>query len=571
MRVDGEAGGASCLSRRGLLRVGSGMALGGAFWLLGPETEAADAAPIDIEVREIGVPGAELARVAAQLGQAGKAAGLLGGPADRRVLSVQAIEPVDVGKTGKELAAERWRAVIYDYASQQTLVAEGRLGGATIERLRQVGWQPIPSPEEWDAARDIVAGHADLGAMVRAGEMIAYRPMPPVVLSDAAAPRRLVTVGLLPRLPGGGRQHEIVGVDPGNRTVQRFAARAPERALVRAAATCGAPPDAYQATTGQGVPGQYALTIRRGGTVYWTLTAVRPSASSGLRGSGVELRNVHYRGRKVLARAHVPILNVKYQDDLCGPYRDWQYQESMLRATGTDVAPGFRLASSPPATIIQSGNDTGNFLGTAAYRGGDEVTLMAEMEAGWYRYISQWTLHMNGTIKPRFGFAAVQNSCVCNVHYHHAYWRFDFDIGGAGYNFIQESSGQGWQTIPRETKAFRDPQFAKRWRVGNRNLKARYEIRPNDHDGRAQASPDWPFPVGDLWFLRQRADEIDDGVTDTFGAVQARLDRFVTGSSLTSADVVVWYAGHFSHAQDGAEETGGHGHVIGPDLVPVNW
>ena len=61
---------------------------------------------------------------------------------------------------------------------------------------------------------------------------------------------------------------------------------------------------------------------------------------------------------------------------------------------------------------------------------------MAELEAGWYRYVSQWTFHTNGTIKPRFGFAAVQNNCVCNVHHHHAYWRLDFDIGGYGGSWV---------------------------------------------------------------------------------------------------------------------------------------
>ena len=35
-----------------------------------------------------------------------------------------------------------------------------------------------------------------------------------------------------------------------------------------------------------------------------------------------------------------------------------------------------------------------------------EVVLVSEMEAGWYRYVSEWRLHTDGTIKPRFGFSA---------------------------------------------------------------------------------------------------------------------------------------------------------------------
>jgi hypothetical protein len=34
----------------------------------------------------------------------------------------------------------------------------------------------------------------------------------------------------------------------------------------------------------------------------------------------VELRYVDYKGKRVLYRAHVPILNVKYDGNACGPY-----------------------------------------------------------------------------------------------------------------------------------------------------------------------------------------------------------------------------------------------------------
>ncbi len=374
----------------------------------------------------------------------------------------------------------------------------------------------------------------------------------------------------MPRLAGVDATHEIVGVDLTGGPTQRFAARAPNSAAAGLGPVCGAPQSASQEWTGQGEPGSYAVTVRRGSTVYWTFTAVRPSASSGHVGSGVELRDVVYRGRKVLHRAHVPILNVKYDGDVCGPYRDWQYQEGKLRATGTDVAPGFRLASAEPRTIIQNGSDTGNFLGTAVWINGDEITLVAELEAGWYRYTSEWTLHTNGTIKPRFGFAAVDNSCVCNVHHHHAYWRFNFDIGGAAGDFVQQSSGTGWRLVPKETTAFRDANYATRWRIGTRSSNAKYEIRPNPTDGRARTSADWPFPVGDLWFLRYRASEIDDGAVNVIGQAQANLNRYVQNRSIDGADVVVWYGGHFTHDQ-ASDEAGGNDHMVGPDLVPIGW
>jgi len=57
---------------------------------------------------------------------------------------------------------------------------------------------------------------------------------------------------------------------------------------------------------------------------------------------------VDYKGKRVLYRGHVPILNVKYDGDACGPYRDWQNEESMIQApAGNDVAPGFRNMGDP--------------------------------------------------------------------------------------------------------------------------------------------------------------------------------------------------------------------------------
>ena len=134
----------------------------------------------------------------------------------------------------------------------------------------------------------------------------------------------------------------------------------------------------------------------------------------------------------------MPILNVKYDPGGCGPYRDWQNEEGKIHAQGADVAPGFRLCPQPAKTILDTGSDAGNFLGVGIYVKGQEVVLVSEMEAGWYRYISEWRFHADGTIRPRFMFTGVQNSCVCNVHHHHAYWRFDFDLRTPGNNVVKE-------------------------------------------------------------------------------------------------------------------------------------
>jgi hypothetical protein len=372
---------------------------------------------------------------------------------------------------------------------------------------------------------------------------------------------------------GEGR-HEIVGVKMAEQAVIRFEKGAPPMAQAEAD-TCGIP-YANQATLQIG-SGQAWVTVSRGGTVLWKFLAVRPSASVGTNGSGIELRMVSYRGRLVLYRANVPIVNVKNEHDACGPYRNWQKEEGMFQADGVDGAPGFRMCSAPASTILDTGSDTGNYLGVAVYVQGEELVLVSELEAGWYRYVSEWRLHADGTIRPRFGFTAVNtSSCVCMRHYHHAYWRFDFDIRTAANNVVSEFNdppivaSSNWHTITYETQRSRNPARHRKWKVENASGGYGYEIIPGPEDGVATESPDWPFPRGDVWVLRSRRTEMDDGVVAYGPPFEAGIDGFVNRESIYKQDIVVWYAGHVIH--DFHEDPPGtYGHVVGPTLAPVNW
>jgi Cu2+-containing amine oxidase len=202
--------------------------------------------------------------------------------------------------------------------------------------------------------------------------------------------------------------------------------------------------------------------------------------------------------------------------------------------------------------------------------------LVSEMEAGWYRYVSEWRLHVDGTIRPRFGFSAVTSSCVCNVHHHHVYWRLDFDIRSPGDNVVREfndpplAGSSPWHTKSFEIRRPRDPARKRRWRVENASTGEGYEVVPGPDDGVATASPDWPFPRGDVWILRYRGSEIDDGSVATGPPFEAELDRWVNGESVRNTDVVLWYGAHFTHDLR-HDAPGQFGHIVGPDLRPVNW
>jgi hypothetical protein len=190
------------------------------------------------------------------------------------------------------------------------------------------------------------------------------------------------------------------------------------------------------------------------------------------------------------------------------------------------------------------------------------------MQAGWYRYVSEWRLGANGVVRPRFGFDATSSSCVCKRHHHHAYWRLDFDIRTPGVNEIFEFNdppiipGQNWHQKSWEIMRLRDTGRKRRWRVDNSATGEGYTIVPGTNDGTAAGDA---YAKGDLWFLRYRgAAEIDDyPITST--AIE--IDKYKNGESLASKDVVVWYGGHFTHDPVGPHVS----HVVGPELKPHDW
>lgn len=478
------------------------------------------------------------------------------------------LRPVE-GAGRKSPAREReFRATLYDYTNQRAVEVSGSLSpsaraGRALD-VRELGHQPLPSREEFDLAVQWLTKDGEWGHLLADEGYTPIPHVPPVVPVDSGGrTRRAIGVQLVPRAKDAPFRTAAVDIALGE--VREIEGRGSVRA------DCGFAPANQGTVTNR--PGAAWISVFDGSTRLWRFLARRPAGSSGTNGSGVDLRYVDYRGRRVLSQAHVPILNVHYDANRCGPFLDWQNEESRFSATGTTPVPGFRLCSAPPQSILESGTDQGNFAGVAVYVDGDEVLVMSEMEAGWYRYISSWRFHRNGTIKPRFGFSAVRSACVCNRHHHHAYWRFDFDIRTAGHNAVREFNdppqqpGQpNWHTIPKETHRSRKYGSDRKWRVVHLPSHAAYDIVPGPDDGVASQMPDAPFGQSDVWVLRYRRGEIDHGVVATGPPYRADLDDFDEGQVVRDRDVVVWYGAHSTH-----DVTEHAGHVVGPDLVPINW
>jgi hypothetical protein len=262
----------------------------------------------------------------------------------------------------------------------------------------------------------------------------------------------------------------------------------------------------------------------------------------------------------------VPILNVKYEANRCGPFRDWQWQEGAFMADGSNVAPGIRRTSTPPLTVVDTGIDQGNFRGVAFFEGDTNVQLVTEMNAAWYRYVMKWSLADDGVIQPQFGFGAVENSCVCNLHFHNTYWRFDFDIVQAGNNSVCVGSGEETcSDLTTETRLTTIPSYLE---IRNTQSGEGYRLTPGPRDGTPDA-----YSKATAWILSSQSGELDDGVNCTSGSrchTDIDIDKFVNGQAVSNANVVVWYRGSFRHQTEGVSLNDAD-HVIGPELRPLNW
>lgn len=307
----------------------------------------------------------------------------------------------------------------------------------------------------------------------------------------------------------------------------------------------------------------------------WEMCWLRPDESSGGNGSGLELRDVYYRGQLVLKRAHAPILNVLYPDPWpagCGCFRDWSDHEVVFDADN-ELFPGYAEPTSPPRTVCTEGGlggDIGTFEGVAGERNANELILTSQFLSGWYRYHMSWTFKDDGTIVPFFGFATVPATCVAYTHHHNNYWRLDFDINGADGDSITEiNAGVSPLSIQSESvRSWVDADTA--WEVTDSQTGLGYRLRPGADDLQQPADS---FSVADAWVLAyQPGGELEDlGIPAGPGANTAcmiRMDGYANGESVADTDLVVWYRG-------GAEHTGGaidDCEPTGPTLEPIgDW
>ncbi len=334
------------------------------------------------------------------------------------------------------------------------------------------------------------------------------------------------------------------------------------------------------------------------GTTLWEMCWLRPDESSAANGSGLELRDIHYRGQLVIKNAHEPILNVEYDPGGCGCFRDWSWQEVTFDANNpivcptpsplvcdpmieefcdTGCVPFFAESTSPPQTVCDTGGtggDVGSFEGVAAEKNATELILTTHLEAAWYRYEMSWTFKDDGTIQPFFGFAAVNASCIQHTHRHNNYWRFDFDINGAEGDTVTEINN-AMSPLVIQTEAVRNwIDAATAWEVTDSQTGLGYRLRPGAGDLLFPANS---FAVADAWVLAYKpGNEIDDLGVPPDGSMHSgckiRMGEYADGESVQDADLVLWYRSGAEHAGTGQGGSLDDCEEVGPLLEPIgDW
>ena len=73
-------------------------------------------------------------------------------------------------------------------------------------------------------------------------------------------------------------------------------------------------------------------------------------------------------------------------------------------------------------------------------------------------YIGQWRFNADGILKPRFGFEAVNNLCVCNPH---KVYKKNNEL--EEYNDPPILGSSNWHVIRHESKKPRNPANNREW------------------------------------------------------------------------------------------------------------
>ncbi len=289
----------------------------------------------------------------------------------------------------------------------------------------------------------------------------------------------------------------------------------------------------------------------------WELCWLKPSKSSGPDGSGLELRNVHFRGVLVIKRAHAPMLFAEYRNGAGGDcYRDWKDEDASFIAEpgvrnilGTPInfsaTTSCDISSAPttsygachfqqPGRTMADCNGGGVAIENLA--AGMGFRLTTQYAAAWYQYTARYELLADGNIDAKFGFGNLNGTLNDVTHWHQNYWRFDFDIDGAGNDTINFAGAP----ISNEFAAIRTT-FGT-YSVTDANAGFGYVVSPGANDDTFPANQSGRgFHLVDVIGSAYKANEYGDRPDNLLGDCTMNAPAIANSENISQTDVVLYY------------------------------
>lgn len=317
-----------------------------------------------------------------------------------------------------------------------------------------------------------------------------------------------------------------------------------------------------------------------------------------LRVQGLEINDAQYMGKRVVWKMGVPFSITRYHVPGgvgIGPYKDalgnagsGQHNGYGLGSTAIDASACPRFLGT--GTLINNGRlclETSEGVNA-------KVAIWARYNVYNYKFLNGYIFHEDGTVEPRlmFGGYLIDGCSIgsgCVSHFHHGFWRFDFDIMGQANDTVQsfarveQGTGSGgtlnlvagplWTAVPGEAQLVRDYEAFGKWRViddkarNENGIPRGYELLPNS------LGPGDGVSTGDAFVFAHRTDSTELGYevpTNPYSDA-AYLDRYINGDAVAPGDVVLWYVDHVFHEPRDEERPTMPYHVTGPTLKPRNF
>jgi hypothetical protein len=274
---------------------------------------------------------------------------------------------------------------------------------------------------------------------------------------------------------------------------------------------------------------------------------------------GLSLLNGTYRGRSAIGKFSMPVIRVRYLVD--GGALDWR------RPLGKGAGPyadrlWWKLGGDHGLQKISNMGDQYVGVMSSVRDGGQWLELGIYGRIGAYHLYHCWHLSEDGWIMPRIWSKGLTSNMD---HWHHPYWRFDFDIDGTDNHRVHVRNFGAWRFYTRESNDVKnaDPRANTAWFVRNEQTNQGAFVIPGDGDGVADG-----FSRIDMGVRRYNRDEELHPwryQKSPWGSWDWQFDtgglQFLNNESVDRTDVVFWYVSHMFHrAQEGKD----HWHSSGP-------